>query len=44
VLTALAAIERVLQAPPPPGFDTPSRAFGESFVLEIAGVEMGAMI
>jgi short subunit dehydrogenase-like uncharacterized protein len=44
VLTALAAVERTLQTPPPPGFHTPSGAFGEDFVLKVPGVEMGATI
>jgi short subunit dehydrogenase-like uncharacterized protein len=43
VLTALAAVERVLQAPPPPGFHTPSRAFGEDFISTIPGVEMSTV-
>ncbi len=44
VLTALAAVDRVLQSPPPPGFHTPSRAFGDDFVLKIPGVDMGGVI
>lgn len=40
VLTALAAIERVLASPPSPGFHTPSRAFGADFVLSIPGVDL----
>lgn len=38
-LTAVAAAERVLAGGARPGFQTPSRAFGADFVLEIAGVE-----
>lgn len=38
VLTALAAVEHLRQSSLPPGFHTPSRAFGEEFVLAIPGV------
>lgn len=37
VLTALAALERVLAGRVPPGFHTPARAFGQEFILEIPG-------
>lgn len=37
-LTALRAVERVLAGDAPPGFQTPSRAYGPDFILEIAGV------
>ena len=37
VLSALAAAERVLAGGIPPGFHTPSRAFGAEFVLQIEG-------
>lgn len=36
--TAVAAARRVVDDPPRPGFQTPSRAFGPDFVLEIEGV------
>ena len=38
VLTALAAVERVLAGEVKPGFQTPSSAFGPDFVTQIAGV------
>jgi short subunit dehydrogenase-like uncharacterized protein len=38
VLTALAAVGKVLGGLAPPGFQTPSRAYGPDFILEIAGV------
>jgi short subunit dehydrogenase-like uncharacterized protein len=38
-MTALAAIGRVLDGQAPTGFQTPSKAFGADFVLEIDGVE-----
>jgi len=38
VLTALAAVSRLLESPRP-GFQTPSRAFGPGFATEIPGVE-----
>lgn len=38
VLSALAAVERVLAAPPSPGFLTPSKAFGADFVLSLSEV------
>lgn len=37
VSTALAATERVLGRSVPPGFSTPSKAFGREFVLEMPG-------
>lgn len=37
-LTSLAIVERVLRGEAPPGFQTPSRAYGADFVLEIEGV------
>jgi len=37
-LTALALVQRVLAGQPPAGFQTPSRAYGADFVLEIPGV------
>lgn len=37
-LTALAAVEKILHGNILPGFQTPSRAFGPDFVLEIPGV------
>jgi short subunit dehydrogenase-like uncharacterized protein len=37
-MTALAAIERVLGGAAPPGFQTPSLAYGADFILEIEGV------
>jgi short subunit dehydrogenase-like uncharacterized protein len=39
VSTALAAIERLLGAPPAPGFLTPSRAFGADFIDGIPGCD-----
>ena len=38
-LTALASLEKILTDSVPPGFYTPSRAFGKDFVLQISGVE-----
>jgi short subunit dehydrogenase-like uncharacterized protein len=38
-LAALACVRRVLAGQAPPGFQTPSRAFGADFVLELPGVE-----
>jgi short subunit dehydrogenase-like uncharacterized protein len=38
VLCALAAVERALAGHVPPGFSTPSQAFGKDFILGIAGV------
>ena len=38
-MTALAAVARVLDGRAPTGFQTPSKAFGADFVLEIDGVE-----
>jgi short subunit dehydrogenase-like uncharacterized protein len=38
-LTALAAVQEVLTGQAPAGFQTPSRAYGADFVLEIPGVE-----
>jgi short subunit dehydrogenase-like uncharacterized protein len=37
-LTAVAAVERALAGHAPPGFQTPSLAYGADFILEIAGV------
>ncbi len=37
-LTALAAVGKVLAGRAPPGFQTPSRAFGPDFIVEIPGV------
>lgn len=39
MLTALAAMARVLSGDAPPGFQTPSLAYGPDFVLEVPGVE-----
>jgi saccharopine dehydrogenase (NAD+, L-lysine-forming) len=36
-LTALASVERVLAGDVPPGFHTPSQAFGRDFILSIPG-------
>jgi short subunit dehydrogenase-like uncharacterized protein len=38
VLASLAALARVLQGDAPPGFQTPSLAYGADFVLEVTGV------
>ena len=38
MLTALAIIERVLAGEAPPGFQTPSRAYGADFIMQIPGV------
>lgn len=40
VLTALAAVERVLRGQAPTGFSTPSKAFGPEFILEIPGMDL----
>ncbi len=37
-LTALAAVERVVEGSIEPGFQTPSKAFGADFILEIEGI------
>jgi short subunit dehydrogenase-like uncharacterized protein len=37
-LTALAAVEKVLAGEAAPGFQTPAKAFGADFILEIEGV------
>ncbi len=37
-MTALAIAERVLSGDAPPGFQTPSRAYGADFILEMDGV------
>lgn len=37
-MTALAAVGRVLRGDAPAGFQTPSKAFGADFILEIEGV------
>jgi short subunit dehydrogenase-like uncharacterized protein len=39
VLTALAAIGRIFESPPAPGFLTPSRAFGPDFIDGIPGCD-----
>jgi short subunit dehydrogenase-like uncharacterized protein len=39
MLTALAAVTRVLNGDAPAGFQTPSLAYGPDFVLEVPGVE-----
>jgi short subunit dehydrogenase-like uncharacterized protein len=39
VLTALFALEQVMAGRAPAGFQTPSRAYGPDFVLQIPGVE-----
>lgn len=36
--TAIAAVKRILNSPPPSGFQTPGMAFGSDFVLECDGV------
>jgi short subunit dehydrogenase-like uncharacterized protein len=38
-LAALAVVGRVLTGQAPPGFQTPARAYGPDFVLELPGVE-----
>ena len=38
-LAALAVVGRVLEGQAPPGFQTPSLAYGPDFVLELPGVE-----
>jgi short subunit dehydrogenase-like uncharacterized protein len=38
-LTALAAVDKVLAGQAPAGFQTPSRAYGADFILEIPGVK-----
>lgn len=35
--SALAAVSRVMADPPPPGFQTPARAFGPDFALAVPG-------
>jgi short subunit dehydrogenase-like uncharacterized protein len=37
-MTAVAAVERVLTGQAPAGFQTPSRAYGADFILEMDGV------
>jgi short subunit dehydrogenase-like uncharacterized protein len=39
MLTALAAMTHVLNSDAPPGYQTPSLAYGPDFVLEVPGVE-----
>ena len=39
MLTALAVLARVLSGDAPPGYQTPSLAFGADFVLQVPGVE-----
>ena len=38
-LAALAVVGRVLAGEAPPGFQTPSTAYGPDFVLEVPGVQ-----
>ena len=38
-VSAIAAVERILRAPPASGFATPSKAFGAEFVLQLPGVK-----
>lgn len=38
--TALAAVERVLAGDTQPGFTTPSKAFGNDFILSVPGTDM----
>ena len=40
VLTSLAAVDRVLSSSAPPGFSTPSRAFGKEFILGMPEAQM----
>lgn len=40
VLTALGAVERLLASEPPPGFSTPSRAFGRDFIEQFEQVQL----
>ena len=40
VATSLASVEKVLAGAAPPGFCTPSRAFGGAFIQEIPSVEL----
>jgi short subunit dehydrogenase-like uncharacterized protein len=40
VLTALACLQRTLAGQAPPGFSTPSKAFGKDLILHIPGVEL----
>jgi len=37
--TTLAGIQHVLAGRSPPGFQTPARAYGADFILEIEGVQ-----
>jgi short subunit dehydrogenase-like uncharacterized protein len=37
---AVAVVERVLGGQAQPGFETPARAYGEDFVLDIPGVTL----
>ena len=39
-LTSLAAVKHVIDGRAPAGYQTPSTAFGQDFVLEIEGVEL----
>lgn len=41
MLTAVAALERMLTRGVPTGFQTPATAFGKDFILNIPGVELG---
>ena len=40
VMTALAAVERLLQSPPCAGFLTPSLAFGADFITKFSGCDL----
>lgn len=40
VMTAIAAVERLLQSPPQPGFLTPSLAFGADFITTFDGCDL----
>ena len=39
-LSALASLEKVLAGEAPPGFSTPSKAFGAEFILTIPGTDL----
>jgi short subunit dehydrogenase-like uncharacterized protein len=40
VLTSLACVDKVLAGAAPPGFSTPSKAFGPEFILTIPGTDL----
>ena len=40
VLSALAAVDKVLTAPPSGGFFSPSKAFGAEFAMQLPGVAL----